>query len=101
LHAGNQAVFLLPAFFASCFFDRLSVRFPRGQATMALRNGNFKRENNLYFLASKTDIGVPLGPGETIGGPLFVDTAKKDYSLRANSPAIGLGALLDHSKDSD
>ena len=53
--------------------------------------------NNCYWDVAdgNPDIGLPLGPGEIITDPLFVDYAGKDYDLQPGSPCAGWGALAD------
>jgi hypothetical protein len=52
-------------------------------------------EHNLYYSidgSSKDPVGKPLGKGELVADPLFVDYANKDYRLRKDSPARGKGS---------
>ena len=59
-------------------------------------------ENNLYYSVdgtSKDPVGKPLGNGEIIGNPLFVDYKNKNFRLKENSPARGKGASLGYKKD--
>jgi hypothetical protein len=67
----------------------------------AMNQGGALHEHNLYYLSGKTDIGIPLGKGEKIGDPLFVDLKKQNFHLQSQSPAIDTGASLQHSKDYD
>jgi len=61
-------------------------------------------ENNLYFSAdssTENPCGKPLGLGELIADPKFVDSANNDYNLSPESPAIGKGARLGYAFDID
>jgi len=52
-------------------------------------------EYNLYFSmdgSSPDPVGKPLGKGELVADPLFVDFANKDYRLKKDSPARGKGS---------
>ena len=64
-----------------------------------------KHDHNLYFSVdhSQTDpIGLPLGPGEKISDPHFVDYGKLDLHLRPDSPAIDGGIpVTGYNKDFD
>lgn len=65
--------------------------------TQVYSKGNYagqKRYNNLYFSVDGTredPVGLPLGEGEKVVDPGFVDYAKGDYRLRPGSPAIDAG----------
>ena len=53
-----------------------------------------KRHNNIYFSVDGTQpdpCGLPLGEGEKIADPGFVDYEKRDYHLKPGSPAIDAG----------
>jgi hypothetical protein len=67
-------------------------------------------DHNLYYcIDGKTFengetysvLGTPLGRGEKIANPLFVDFANRDLHLRNGSPAIDAGVNLGHKKDFD
>lgn len=45
--------------------------------------------------------GLPLGPGEKIGNPEFLDYAKQDFHLKPGSPAIDAGWDIGPSEDFD
>ncbi len=63
-----------------------------------------QHNNNLYYSVdgSQADpAGVPLGPGEKIGDPRFVDFAKRDLHLLPDSPAIDAGDVSDFATDFD
>ena len=70
-------------------------------------NANFagqKHYNNIYFTvdgSQKDPSGLPLGPGELIGDPRFVDCAHGDLHLKPDSPAIAAGYRNGFSKDFD
>jgi len=77
--------------------------------------GKFTRENNLYyrldnpspldsanysaFMRLVVGGGASLGKNDRIGDPLFVDFSKRDYRLRAQSPALDAGAELGYKLD--
>ena len=67
--------------------------------------GNYDQvihENNLYYCTDgSTDdpCGKPLGAGEIIADPRFVDIDKGDYQLSSESPAIESGMVLGPSSD--
>ncbi|RKY51234.1 MAG: hypothetical protein DRP89_09190, partial [Candidatus Neomarinimicrobiota bacterium] len=67
-------------------------------------------DHNLYFCIDRKTfekgktysvLGAPLGPGEIITNPLFVDFENRDLHLRAGSPAIDSGVNLGYKKDFD
>jgi hypothetical protein len=63
-----------------------------------------KRRNNLYFSvdgSQEDPCGLPLGPGEKIGNPEFLDYAKQDFHLKPGSPAIDAGWDIGLSEDFD
>lgn len=55
------------------------------------------RSNNAYWdvVDGIVNLGLPFGPGEIEGDPLFVDWEGGDYHLQPGSPAAGWGALND------
>ena len=67
--------------------------------------GNYAKvihENNIYYCldASTADpLGKPLGEGEKIIDPQFLEIANSDYHLNANSPAFKAGQRLGYSTD--
>ena len=69
--------------------------------------GNYSHvthENNLYYCTDgSTDdpCGRPLGTGELIASPCFVDTNAGNYHLSLKSPAINRGKDLGYSLDLD
>jgi hypothetical protein len=56
-------------------------------------------EYNLYYLGGKKSIGVPLGKGEKVGDPLFVDVKNQNFHLQPGSIAIDGGVNIPHAKD--
>ncbi len=81
--------------------------FVMANGLQAFHNGLGARQihdHNFYFSADDSTIdpipGTP-GVGEKIGDPLFVDYAKRDYHLKAESPAVGAGIPLGFTKDLD
>lgn len=75
--------------------------------TQVYKKGDYTgqtRYNNLYFSldGSQTDpCGLPLGPGERIADPRFVDYAKLDLHLKPDSPAIDAGHQIGRTTDLD
>lgn len=69
--------------------------------------GNYNQvihENNLYFCADGSiddPCGKPLGAGEIIANPDFVDIKAGDYHLKPGSPAINTGISLGYILDLD
>ena len=71
---------------------------------------NQHHDHNLYFCVDgKTFenggtydvLGTPLGKGEIIANPLFVDYANRNLRLKEGSPAIDAGVDLDYTLDFD
>jgi len=71
---------------------------------------NQHHDHNLYYCidgktfedGSTYDVlGTPLGEGERIANPLFVDFKNRDLRLRNGSPAIDAGINLDYKRDFD
>ncbi|WP_157634669.1 choice-of-anchor Q domain-containing protein [Spirosoma panaciterrae] len=66
------------------------------------RNFNQLHQHNLYYAVDNKDpIGRPLGEGERIAYPGFIDSGKGNYHLRADSPAVDAGQQLGYSVDFD
>ena len=67
--------------------------------------GNYKNvihEHNLYFCtdgSTNDPCGKPLGLGEIIANPSFVDINNRDYQLSSESPAINSGIILGYGFD--
>ena len=50
-----------------------------------------KSNNNLYYsFNGDVDVGKPLGDGDCIADPLFIDFDNRDLRLRKGSPAINI-----------
>lgn len=64
-----------------------------------------EHDHNLYFSVDHSQanpVGLPLGPGEKIANPDFVDYGKLNLHLRPQSPAIDAGVpVAGYSKDFD
>lgn len=72
----------------------------------SVKNQDFNppHSHNLFFSidgSQKDPCGRPLGPGEIIADPLFVDLEKLDLHLRPASPAIDAGTFIGHTLDFD
>ena len=59
------------------------------------------RHNIFYCFSGETNVGKPLGKGDMVTDPMFVDFDNRDLRLRAGSPAIGAGADLDYKTDTE
>jgi hypothetical protein len=59
------------------------------------------RNNIFYCFSGDTDVGKPLGEGDMVTDPMFVDFDNRDLRLRAGSPAIGAGADLGYKTDTE
>jgi len=74
-------------------------------ATAPYDHGNYDHvihENNLYFCtdgSTNDPCGKPLGNGELVVDPMFVDAGALDYRLSAESPAIDGGVNLGYRMD--
>ncbi|MHC4324995.1 MAG: choice-of-anchor Q domain-containing protein, partial [Planctomycetota bacterium] len=58
--------------------------------------------NNIYYVVDgKQDdpCGIPLGKGDIIADPLFVDLENRDLHLRAGSPAVDAGVDVGRTLD--
>ncbi len=61
-------------------------------------------ENNLYFCSdgsTNDPCGKPLGTGEIIANPKFIDINANDYRLTPESPAIDGGKVIGYDLDLD
>ncbi|HZK93070.1 MAG TPA: choice-of-anchor Q domain-containing protein [Prolixibacteraceae bacterium] len=73
--------------------------------TAPYKVGNYENvihENNLYYCADSSTLdpcGKPLGKGEIIANPLFVNPESGDYRLSPQSPAINAGTDLGYTID--
>ncbi|HEX6533589.1 MAG TPA: hypothetical protein VF041_03275 [Gemmatimonadaceae bacterium] len=72
-------------------------RTPRPAGHRRTGIGDPEHSRNVYFSAggSADPVGVPLGEGDIIADPRFVDLAHGDYRLRPDSPAKGRGAPIE------
>lgn len=56
--------------------------------------------NNLYWsFSGAVDVGKPLGDGDLVADPMFLDLDNRDLRLRKGSPAIDAGAAVGYSND--
>lgn len=61
-------------------------------------------DHNLYYSVDGSQVdpcGKPLGEGDKIAAPLFVDLTARDLHLQVNSPAIDAGIDLGYTLDFD
>jgi len=59
------------------------------------------RNNIFYCFSGKTNVGKPLGKGDMVADPMFLDFDNRDLRLRAGSPAIGAGADMGYKTDTE
>ncbi len=65
-----------------------------GDSVYAATKWNQPHSHNIYYVVdgSQDDpCGIPLGQGDLIADPLFVDFNRGDYRLQAGSPAVDAG----------
>ncbi|MCD6346820.1 MAG: right-handed parallel beta-helix repeat-containing protein [Bacteroidales bacterium] len=60
---------------------------------------SFTHEYNIYYMGEKTTTGLPLGEGEMVCNPNFVDGNNYNFHLRSNSLAIDTGKDLKYTQD--
>lgn len=64
--------------------------------------GNQPHDHNLYYSVGNSDpVGVPLGEGDRIADPLFIDFKNGNYRLTKDSPAIDAGIETQYHQDLD
>ncbi|MGQ0826930.1 MAG: T9SS type A sorting domain-containing protein [Bacteroidota bacterium] len=57
-------------------------------------------DHNLFYKTNgSTNIGIPLGTGEVVADPLFMNMNAKDLHLQSSSPAINAGTNLGYTSD--
>jgi hypothetical protein len=62
----------------------------------------FTHSNNLYFKDDgSANVGQPLGLGDVVANPKFINLGSLNLHLLPNSPAIGAGTSLGYSLDFD
>ncbi len=62
------------------------------RGTYSFKSYNFPHSNNVFYDGGKDPVGYPLGPGDIIADPRFVDFFARDLRLEPGSPALGKGA---------
>jgi hypothetical protein len=55
---------------------------------------DFPHSGNLFYDGGPDPVGYPLGPGDIVADPGFVDFRARDLRLVPGSPAIGKGASI-------
>ena len=69
----------------------------------ALDPFNYPHDHNLFYTpgesATSDPVGYPLGPGDIIADPQFVDLAARDLHLQSTSSAIDMGTDLGYTSD--
>jgi hypothetical protein len=59
-----------------------------------------KSHHNIYYCYNgEVNVGKPLGEGDRVVDPMFMDLRNLDLRLRSGSPAINAGADTDYAKD--
>ena len=59
----------------------------------------FTHTDNIYYLSGGATVGFPLGSGEEVSNPLFVNVSGGNYRLQSSSPAINSGMTIGYSTD--
>jgi len=75
-----------------------------GDSVYTATKWNQPHYNNLYYVVDGTKIdpcGIPLGKGDIIADPLFIDLQNRDLHLQAGSPAVDAGVDVGQSLDFD
>jgi len=75
-----------------------------GDSVYTATEWNQPHYNNLYYVVdeAQTDpCGIPLGKGDIIADPLFIDLQNRDLHLQAGSPAVDAGIDVGQSLDFD
>jgi len=60
---------------------------------------NYPHSYNVVYDGSSDPIGYPLGTGDIMADPLFIDLEGGDYRLNTDSPAIKAGTNLGYQED--
>ncbi len=69
-------------------------------ANMTVFNqSTFTHVNNVYYMLAGNSVGFPLGNGERVVDPSFVDVNAGNFRLKSSSPAVNAGANLGYSID--
>ena len=75
-----------------------------GDSVYAANKWNQPHYNNIYYVVDNSQedpCGIPLGEGDIVGDPLFIDLDGRDLELWAGSPAIDTGFDNDRKLDFD
>lgn len=59
----------------------------------------FTHVDNIYYLTGGALVGFPLGSGEQLVDPAFVDVTGGNYQLQSSSPAVNSGLSLGYAMD--
>ena len=62
---------------------------------------DFPHDHNVFFNGLVDPLGYPLGTGDIIADPLFVNATSKNYHLQAGSPALNAGVDVGLTTDFD
>jgi hypothetical protein len=60
---------------------------------------NFPHSNNVFYDGTSDPVGYPLGSGDMVTDPQFVNFGSRDLRLSASSPAVNAGAMLGYATD--